>query len=126
MNLSGRAVRQVIDFYKVPLADVLVICDDMNLNCGRLRLRAAGSAGGQNGLKNIIHHLGTEEFARLRIGIDRPPGRMDAAAYVLGKFTAEERAEMDLAIPYAADGVELWIRSGLDAAMNTVNAPPPT
>jgi peptidyl-tRNA hydrolase, PTH1 family len=124
MNLSGRAVRQILDFYKLSLADLLVVCDDLNLPLARLRLRRDGSAGGQKGLKNIIEHAGTEEFARLRIGIDRPPERMDATAYVLQKFTANEREAMSTAVQAAADAAELWITQGPDAAMNRVNAAP--
>ena len=123
MNASGRAVRAVVDFYQSALADLLVVCDDINLDCGRLRLRPGGSDGGQKGLRDIINRLGTEEFARLRIGIGRPPGRMDSAAYVLSRFRSEERETIDDAILRAADGVELWLRDGLDAAMNRVNAP---
>jgi PTH1 family peptidyl-tRNA hydrolase len=124
MNLSGRAVRQILDFYKLGLADLLVVCDDLNLPLGRLRLRKNGSAGGQKGLKNIIEHAGTEEFARLRIGIDRPPERMDATAYVLQKFTASERDAMSDAVAAAAAAAELWVTQGPEAAMNRVNAAP--
>jgi PTH1 family peptidyl-tRNA hydrolase len=124
MNLSGRAVRQILDFYKLGLADLLVVCDDLNLPLGRLRLRKNGSAGGQKGLKNIIEHAGTEEFARLRIGIDRPPERMDATAYVLQKFTASERDAMSGAVAAAAAAAELWVTQGPEAAMNRVNAAP--
>lgn len=124
MNLSGRPVRQILDFYKLGLADLLVVCDDFNLPLGRLRLRRNGSAGGQKGLKNIIEHVGTEEFARLRIGIDRPPERMDATAYVLQKFSANEREAMSTAVRAAADAAELWVTQGPDAAMNRVNAAP--
>lgn len=123
MNESGRAVRQAAAFYDESPENLLVVCDDMNLDTGRLRLRASGSAGGQKGLANIIQHLGTEEFARLRVGIGRPPGKMDASNYVLGKFTANEREEVDPAVERCADGVELWIREGVAAAMNAVNAP---
>ena len=82
-----------------------------------------GSDGGQKGLRDVINRLGTEELARLRIGVGRPPGRMDSAAYVLSRFRPEEREVIDDAILRAADGVELWLREGLDAAMNRVNAP---
>lgn len=124
MNASGRSVRQLCDFYHVDLADLIVVCDDLNLPTARLRLRPEGSAGGQKGLDDIIRHLGTDGFARLRVGIGRPPGRMDAADYVLSRFRAEERPEIERAIVEAADGVETWISRGLSAAMNTVNAPP--
>ena len=106
------------------LTELLVVCDDLNLPLGRLRLRKNGSAGGQKGLKNIIEHAGTEEFARLRIGIDRPPERMDATAFVLQKFTASERDAMSDAVAAAAAAAELWVTQGPDAAMNRVNAAP--
>lgn len=123
MNLSGRAVRAVMDFYKIAPPNLLVICDDLNLEPGKLRLRPSGSAGGQKGLQNIIQHLGTQDFARLRIGIGRPPGRMDAAAYVLQRFTEGEREIMDVTVAEAAEGVGLWAREGIQAAMNRLNAP---
>ena len=124
MNLSGRSVRQIVDFYKLPLDQLLVVCDDLNLPPGRLRLRASGSAGGQKGLQNIIEHLGTEEFPRLRLGIGRPPPPIDAVDYVLMRFPADERELMAAAIEEAAAAVELWVRVGTAAAMNQVNAPP--
>jgi PTH1 family peptidyl-tRNA hydrolase len=125
MNLSGRSVRQLVDFYKLPLDDMLVVCDDMNLETARLRLRRSGSAGGQKGLGDIMTRLGTEDFARLRIGIDRPPGRMSSTDYVLGKFRKEEVEPIEHAVILAADAVELWIREGIVTAMNRVNAPQP-
>lgn len=124
MNLSGRSVRQAVDFYQLPLDDLLVVCDDLNLDVGRLRLRPGGSAGGQKGVADIIRHLGTEQFPRLRIGIGRPPGQMDAADYVLGRFSKQEREQVDHAVIAAADGVEQWVRAGISAAMNQVNAAP--
>lgn len=123
MNLSGRCVRQIVDFYKVPISELLVVCDDMNLEVGRLRLRASGSAGGQKGLQDIIERLGTEEFARLRVGIGRPPGRMDGAAYVLQRFSAADQEAMAPALVRAADAVVLWVDEGVQSAMNSVNAP---
>ena len=125
MNLSGRSVAAAARFHKIAPADVLIVCDDLNLPSGRLRLRGKGSAGGQNGLKDVIEKLGTPEFPRLRVGVGRPPGRMDAADYVLSRFTPEERTELDLAVQDAADAVELWLTRGLQAAMNAANAPPP-
>lgn len=123
MNLSGRAVRQIVAFYKLPLDEILVVSDDLNLPCGKLRLRRAGSAGGQKGLQNIMDQLGSQELARLRIGIDRPVNdRVDPADYVLSRFFSEQRRIMDDVIPAAADAVELWVSEGIDAAMNRVNA----
>lgn len=123
MNLSGRAVRAAVDFYKVELDDLLVVSDDLNLETGRLRLRGAGSAGGQKGIQNIIDHLGSQQFARLRIGIGRPPGRMDASSYVLQKFSSADREVIDVAVVTAAEGIATWTREGLQAAMNSLNAP---
>ncbi|MGD9857026.1 MAG: aminoacyl-tRNA hydrolase [Planctomycetaceae bacterium] len=124
MNLSGRSVRQILDFYKVPAGELLVVCDDLNLDVGRLRLRASGSAGGQKGLQDTIGQLGTGDFARLRIGIGRPPARMDAAAYVLQKFSLQDRKSVDEAVALAADAVVMWANDGVQSAMNCVNAPP--
>lgn len=126
MNLSGRSVRQIVGFYKLSTAALLVVCDDMNLDLGRLRMRRSGSAGGQKGLRSIIDELGTEEFARLRIGIGRPPGRMDPTDYVLSRYSQAEQEEMAVAHERAADAVLLWTRGGVDSAMNRINAPPAT
>lgn len=123
MNLSGRAVSQVVQFYQTPLEKLLVVCDDLNLKLGQLRMRKSGSAGGQKGLANILQALATEDVPRLRIGIDRNPPEMDSAAYVLSRFRKEELPIIDAAIQRAATGVELWVQQGIDAAMNQVNAP---
>ena len=125
MNHSGRSVGKLVDYYRLPLENLLVVCDDINLPTGRLRFRRSGSAGGQKGLDDIIRRLGTREFARLRIGIGSPPERMDAADYVLGRFRNDEQELIDRAVQAAADGVETWIREGIEAAMNRYNAPPP-
>jgi peptidyl-tRNA hydrolase, PTH1 family len=122
MNLSGRAIQQILAFYKLTPADLVVVCDDLNLPTGKLRLRKSGTAGGQKGLQNTIDQLGTTEFSRLRIGIDRPPGQMEATDYVLGKFRAEEREAIEAAVWKAADSVELILKVGVDQAINTVNA----
>jgi PTH1 family peptidyl-tRNA hydrolase len=121
MNLSGRAVQQVVKFYQVPLQEVLVVCDDLNLKLGQVRMRASGSAGGQKGLQSILQVLATEEVPRLRIGIDRPPLQMDSADYVLSRFRKEELDVVDQAVTRAANGVEIWIRDGIAAAMNQTN-----
>jgi PTH1 family peptidyl-tRNA hydrolase len=121
MNLSGRSVRSVISFFRIPLSSLLVICDDMNLPCGRLRLRRSGTAGGQKGLKNVIDQLGTTEFPRLRIGVGRPAAGEDIVNYVLQPFSKSERAAVDEAIQRAADGVECWLSDGIDAAMTRFN-----
>jgi len=124
MNESGRAVRQVVSFYDLPPDNLLVVCDDINLDTGKLRLRRSGSAGGQKGLDHILRQLGTQDVPRLRVGIGQPPGRMDASDYVLGKFTPAQQEIIESAIQSAADGVEIWMRDGIDAAMNRVNASP--
>lgn len=121
MNLSGKAARAVADFYKVALADVLVICDDFNLPLGKLRLRSKGSHGGQNGLRNVQEQFGTDAYARLRIGVGAP-NFGDAVDHVLTKFKAGERAAVDDAIAQSAQAVLLWARSGIEAAMNRFNA----
>lgn len=121
MNLSGRSIRQFVDFFDVELEDLVVVCDDINLDAGRLRWRKKGSAGGQNGLKNTIEHLGTQEFPRLRVGVGRPPGRMDAAAFVLSKYRDNELETMEFAVLKAADSIECWISEGVDASMNKFN-----
>lgn len=121
MNLSGNAVGPIVKFYQLPLSDLLIVCDDMNIPLGKLRFRGKGSAGGQKGLKHIIEVLVSEEIPRLRIGIGRPPGQMDPADYVLSRFRSEEIADHDDAIHRAALGVETWIAQGITAAMNQFN-----
>src|SRR5438034_8849239 len=104
MNLSGRCVREVVDFYKAPLDALLIVCDDINLPLGKLRVRAKGSHGGHNGLRNIQEHLGTVEYARLRIGVDAPElkGGDETVDHVLGRFKPGERGVMDEAVHKAA------------------------
>ena len=116
-------MRKLVDFYRLPLGDLLVVCDDLNLETGRLRIRQSGSAGGQKGLSDTIGRLGTQEFSRLRIGIGRPPGRMNASDYVLHRFREEERELIRTAVSFAADAVEVWCMQGVEAAMNRFNAP---
>ncbi len=122
MNASGEAVGPIVRYYKVPLEDVLVVYDDLDLPFGTLRLRAKGGSGGHKGLKSIIQHLGSEDFPRLRVGIGRPPGRMDPADFVLSPFTASEEEVMAVVREEAADAVELWVKEGTQRAMNVVNA----
>jgi len=124
MNASGRAVRAAVDFYKIEIADVLVICDDFQLPLGKLRFRPGGSAGGQNGLKDIIQKLGTQDFSRLRVGVGQPPAGWDVANYVLSKFHSDEKPELERAITRAADGVLVWIDQGTRESMNRFNADP--
>jgi PTH1 family peptidyl-tRNA hydrolase len=121
MNLSGRAVRQAVDFYQIELPDVLVVCDDMSLPLGKLRFRARGTHGGHNGLRDIQNHLGTTEYSRLRIGVDVPQEEGDAVDHVLGRFKPSEKSAIDDAIQLAVQGVDLWIRQGIDECMNEYN-----
>ena len=122
MNLSGEAVRQAVDFFKVPADHVLVVSDDTALAVGRLRIRKGGSAGGHNGLKNIIQHLGTDQFPRLRLGVgEKPHPDYDLADWVLGKFQGEDKKAMDAAVKKAADALECILSQGLDKGMNRYN-----
>jgi PTH1 family peptidyl-tRNA hydrolase len=122
MNLSGEAVRPLIAFYNLPLTNVLIILDDLDIPLGTLRLRPNGSAGGQKGLKSILEQLGTQQVARLRFGIGRPPGRMDAAAYVLQPFTAEEQLLVAETVDRAVRAVETWLEFGIEIAMARYNS----
>jgi PTH1 family peptidyl-tRNA hydrolase len=122
MNLSGRCVRQIVDFYQLELADLLVVCDDVNLPLGRLRARSKGTHGGHNGLRDIQNHLGTTEYARLRIGVDA--GKDDLIDHVLGRFRPAERPIIEDATGLAVQAVSVWIVQGIDVCMNRFNAPP--
>src|SRR5262245_40107792 len=124
MNLSGESVRQIIDFYKVEIKDVLIVCDDIALPLGKLRARARGSAGGQKGLRSIQQHLGTQEYSRLRVGVDAPGEHLDAADHVLSRFKPGERAVVEEAVANAAQAVLLWLRDGIDVVMNRFNPDP--
>ena len=122
MNLSGEAVRQAADFYKIPPDRVLVVSDDTALPVGRLRIRVKGSAGGHNGLKNIIQHLGTDQFPRLRVGVgEKPHPDYDMADWVLGKFVGEDKKAIDAAIKRAADAIECILAEGIDRGMGKFN-----
>jgi len=120
MNLSGRCVRQIVDFYKVEAVDLLVVCDDINLPLGKLRLRARGTHGGHNGLRNIQEQLGTPEYSRLRIGVDAPP-QQGTVDHVLGRFRPTERPVMEDAVQRAAQATILWANQGIEACMNQYN-----
>jgi peptidyl-tRNA hydrolase, PTH1 family len=121
MNLSGRSVASLVRFYKVPCDKTLIIHDDLDLPLGSLRIRPGGGAGGQKGLNSIIQALGTQDFPRLRIGIGRPPGQMDPAAYVLQDFSGEEAKMADLVFDRAVDAIRSYYREGLQIAMNRFN-----
>ena len=121
MNCSGRCVSQFARFYKVELENILVICDDLSLPLGKLRIRKSGSSGGQKGLNDIIQSLGTQDVTRLRIGIDPTPAHWDTADYVLSKFSASERAIVDEGLFRADEAIAIWLKEGVDSAMNIFN-----
>ena len=122
MNLSGEAVRPAADFYKVPADHILVLSDDVSLPVGKLRIRRGGSAGGHNGLKNIIQHLGTDQFPRVKVGVgEKPHPDYDMADWVLGKFQGEDRKAIDQAVQRAADAVECLLREDPERAMSRFN-----
>jgi PTH1 family peptidyl-tRNA hydrolase len=122
MNDSGRSVQAAMAFYQLSPVDLMVVLDDLALPCGKIRIRPGGSSGGHNGLKDIQRVLGTEEYPRLRIGIDAPPPRIPGRDYVLGRFTDEQRTVVDPAIDRAAQAILKWIEDGIETAMNLFNA----
>lgn len=124
MNASGQAVGLLARYYRVALEEIIVIHDDLDLASGKLRLRMGGGAGGQNGVKSLIQHLGSPDFARLRIGIGRPPGQMDPAAYVLQNFSADEEAIFGPLRLRVCDALACWLFNGIEAAMNLYNRSP--
>jgi len=121
MNLSGQSVQGLIHFYKLPLTNVLIAHDDLDIPFGTIRIRPGGGPGGQRGMASTIEQLGTKDFPRLRIGIGRPPGRMDPAAYVLQDFSRDELKILSEILDRAADAALEFVLSGLDKAMNKYN-----
>lgn len=121
MNLSGESIRPLLDYYEIDPSDLIVIYDDLDLPTGKIRLRTKGSAGGHNGIKSTILHLGTQNFNRLRIGIDRPSNGMAITDYVLGQFSEEERANIKDAIDQAANACEKWTTTPFLDVMNQFN-----
>lgn len=121
MNESGRAIVPLARFYRVPLEHALVIYDDLDLPLGTIRIRPEGGSGGHKGMRSIIEQWGTQGFPRMRIGIGRPPGRMDPAAYVLQDFSADERLLLDETLGRAVAAVEIWMDAGIETAMNQCN-----
>lgn len=121
MNRSGLAVQQAAAFYKAPLENLLVICDDFNLPLGKLRYRTGGSSGGQNGLKDIISALGTDDWPRLRLGVGPVPERWNPADFVLGRFSNDQTDQAGASIQLAAKSVATWVEEGVAVAMNQYN-----
>ena len=121
MNLSGESVRALMDYYKLTTDEIVIIYDDISMPVGQVRIRPKGSAGGHNGIKSIIAHLGTQEFPRVRIGVGEKPARMDLADYVLGRFPKEEAETMTTAFKDGAAAVVDMMTEGVEAAMNHFN-----
>lgn len=122
MNESGRQVAALAKFYSVPSSDVIIVHDDLDIDFGRIRLKLGGGEAGHNGVRSVAVALGTKDFQRVRIGIGRPPGRKDPAAFVLENFTTAERREVPVMCEQAADATELLIKLGLEPAQNQVHA----
>lgn len=121
MNLSGQSVQGLIHFYKIPLTNVMILSDDLDLPFGTIRIRASGGPGGQRGLSSILERLGTKDVPRLRLGIGRPPGRMDPANYVLQNFSRDDMQAISEILDHAADAVLAFVSHGLNKAMNEYN-----
>lgn len=121
MNNSGNSVQPAVDFYKLKMDELLVVCDDFNLSLGQLRFRAKGSAGGQKGLADIIRRLGSDQFSRLRVGIGSPPEHYDVSDFVLSHFSKSEAPEIEEAMGRSCDAVASWARHGIEYSMNQYN-----
>ncbi len=122
MNDSGRSVEALVRFFRIPESQLLVVYDELDLPTGNIRIRPAGGSGGHRGMRSIIHELGTQDFPRMRIGIGRPPGKMDPADFVLQDFSPDEKIEFPLVLKRAAECVRLFIQEGIQSAMNNGNA----
>jgi peptidyl-tRNA hydrolase, PTH1 family len=121
MNVSGESIHALVDYYKIAQEELIIIFDDISLEPGQLRIRKKGSAGGHNGIKSIIAHLGTQEFTRIKVGVGEKPPKMDLADYVLGRFLKEEQDTMKQAFENAAGAAAAIVTQGADAAMNLYN-----
>jgi PTH1 family peptidyl-tRNA hydrolase len=126
MNLSGASVQGLAAFYQIPPERIIVLFDDLDLPPGTLRIRQKGGSGGHRGLTDIIQRLGTQDFPRIRVGIGRPPGKMDPAAFVLQRFSADELPLIEQVVDRASKAIETWIAEGIDASMNRYNGTLPT
>ena len=122
MNLSGKAVQAAMGFYQLGPADIMIVLDDLALPCGKLRIRASGSDGSHNGLKDIQRVLATNQYPRMRIGVDAPPEFVPGRDYVLGRFTPDQRKQIDPALDRAAGAIVTWVDKGISTAMNQFNA----
>jgi PTH1 family peptidyl-tRNA hydrolase len=122
MNLSGGPVAGLAQFYKVPVGQIIAVHDELDIPYGQLRLKIGGGEGGHNGLRSLARSLGSKDFARVRFGVGRPPGRQDPADFVLSDFSAVERKELDFLVDRAADAVEMVLERGVEAAQNQYHA----
>ena len=121
MNLSGKSIKQFVDFYKIPLENVLVIYDDMDIEIGTIKLRKKGGPGTHNGAKSVVHELVSEDFPRIRVGIGKPMDEYDAVDYVIGKLDDETYEKLEMGINKATEAVEEFLKNGIDIAMNKYN-----
>ena len=121
MNLSGKSIKQFVDFYKIPLENVLVIYDDMDIEIGTIKLRKKGGPGTHNGAKSVVHELSSEDFPRIRVGIGKPMDEYDAVDYVIGKLDDETYEKLEMGINKATEAVEEFLKNGIDIAMNKYN-----
>lgn len=121
MNLSGESLRDILDWYKLPVNNLIVLYDDIDLDTGKLRIRPKGSAGSHNGMKSIIYQLQKDSFPRVRLGIGKPPVGWDLADFVLSKFSADDRKLINDCVIRSAEAISLFLKSGIDSAMNTFN-----
>ncbi len=122
MNVSGEAVQSAMAFYQLTPPDLMIVLDDLALSCGKIRLRSGGSSGGHNGLRDIERVLGTDQYPRLRLGIDPAPANIPGRDYVLGKFSPQQRSLIDPAVIRASDAIVKWIEKGIESAMSLFNA----
>jgi PTH1 family peptidyl-tRNA hydrolase len=120
MNLSGESVREIVEFFKIPIEKIIVIYDDISLDIGRLRIRLKGSPGGHNGIKNIIANLGSDVFPRIKVGVGHPD--QELVSYVLGRFSKEERQQVERTFEATVEAVECIVKEGLTEAMNRFNS----
>jgi PTH1 family peptidyl-tRNA hydrolase len=121
MNLSGESIREVLEWYKIPVGNIIIMFDDIDLELGKIRIRSKGSSGTHNGMRNILYQIQSDEFPRVRIGIGRPPEGWNLADYVLSKFSPSERSTINDSIKNTAEAVSTILKSGVDAAMNKFN-----
>lgn len=121
MNLSGECVKPLLEYYRIPVEDILVIYDDLDIPTGKIRLRQKGGHGGHNGIRSLIDQLQVKTFKRLRVGIGRPEGSMAVVDYVLGRFSKEQESDVEVSVQQAADACEEWITRDFSDVMNTFN-----